>query len=98
MSNNFKRGLDPKDAMDIGMNHQLKEDVMIWLKSYNIQFKEDDFRYLKDAKNNILAIEVPVDRDKMLDKYIDPENDKEKKNIPAFVKEGEVFITFKIRR
>ena len=98
MSNNFTRGLDPKDAMDIGMNSQLKEDVMIWLKTYNIQFKEDDFRYLKDAKNNILAIEVPVDGDKMLDKYIDPENDKEKKNIPAFVKEGEVFITFKIRR
>ena len=98
MTNNFTRGLDPKDAMDIGENPNLREEVKTWLIINNIPFKEDNFRYLKDSKNNILAIEVPIDRDKMLDKYIDPENDKEKKNIPDFVNEGEVFITFKIRR
>ncbi|MGE5406697.1 MAG: hypothetical protein ACM3NR_03205 [Methanosarcina sp.] len=83
--------MNPLDTLNIGIKKLVKD----WLDLYGIPFNEDDFRYLKNGKDSVMAIEVPVDKELMMQNYKDSERGEEGKFIPSFVKDGEVVITFK---
>ena len=91
MENKFERDLDPIAAMGIGITKL----VIDWMDLSGLPYNKENFRFLRNSKENIISIEVPIDNNKMLENYKKIEKYHEEKNIPDFVKEGELFITFK---